>query len=90
MSELDFIAVNNNGLTLTSTRTRWLQCTGTHQVDKAVLHAYATHLTSLHLPDGRFDLSDRLELEAGLQRPAALIVPLERGLRSRALRLSVT
>lgn len=48
------------------------------------------YLTSLHLPDGRFDLPDRLELEAGLQRSAALVVPLESGLRSGALRLSMT
>lgn len=55
-----------------------------------VCNVYFPHLASLHLPDGRFDLPHRLELEAGLQRPAALVVPLQCGLRSRALRLPVT
>lgn len=48
----------------------------------------SSHLTGLHLPDGRFDLPNSLVLEARLQGPAALIVPLEGRLPFGALRLS--
>lgn len=47
----------------------------------------STYLARLHLPDGRFDLANSLVLQAGLQRPAALVVSVERGLRSGALGL---
>lgn len=46
------------------------------------------YLAGFHLPDGLFDLHDGLVLEAGLQRPAALVVPLQSRLRSGALRLA--
>lgn len=49
----------------------------------------STHLAGLHLPDGRLDLPNGLELEAGLQGPAALVVPLERRFPFCALRLHI-
>lgn len=45
------------------------------------------YLAGLHLPDGSLDLLDRLVLEAGLQCPSALVVPVERSFSPRALGL---
>lgn len=48
----------------------------------------STYLADLQLPDGGFDLRDRLELEAGLKRSLSLVVTVKGGLSPLALRLS--